>query len=406
MRRLLADLGDPQDRLAPVVHVAGTNGKGSTVAYIRAIAEAAGYRVHVYTSPHLVRFNERIRVAGRVIADADLIPLLEEVERVNADRPVTFFEVTTAAAFLAFARVPADLVILEVGMGGRLDATNLIRRPVVSAITPISFDHMQYLGDTLDKIAAEKAGILKQGVPVVIGPQPAEALGVFKACGRAVGAPEFVYGEDWRVAPTPSGFRYQGHVSLDLPPPALAGRHQIDNAGMAVAVAEHLRRAGFAITDAHLRAGVAKAEWPARLQRITRGPLVDLLRPGSELFLDGAHNEAGGKALAEWAAAQSDGKKLDVVCGMLSTKKPDQFLAHLVPHVRRLRAITIANEPLMLPAEVVAVAARAAGMRDVAVAADYRDAVAALSAATDQPNRILICGSLALLCGAVLAENG
>lgn len=405
IRRLMAELGDPQDRLPLVVHVTGTNGKGSTVAYVRAIAEAAGYRVHAYTSPHLVRFNERIRVAGALIDDAALVPILEEVERVNAGRPITFFEVTTAAAFLAFARAPADLVVLEVGMGGRLDATNLVKHPAVTAITPISFDHMQYLGDTLAAISAEKAGILKAGVPAVLGPQPPEALAVIRARADAVGAPLFAFGTEWRVAPSPTGLRYEGLSALDLPPPRLPGRHQVDNAGLALAVAEQLRRAGFRLDDSALATGLARVEWPARLQRLSRGPLVDLLPPGAELYLDGGHNEDGARALAEWAAAQCDGKPLDVVCGMLSTKKPDRFLAHLAPHVRRLRAITIAGAELMLPADVIAVAARAAGMTDVEVAADFRAAVADLAAPSRAPGRILICGSLALLCGAVLAEN-
>jgi len=406
IRRLMADLGDPQDRLPPVVHVTGTNGKGSTVAYVRAIAEAAGYRVHAYTSPHLVRFNERIRLAGELIPDSTLAAILEEVERINAGQPITFFEVTTAAAFLAFAETPADLVVLEVGLGGRLDATNLVKKPVVSAITPISLDHMQYLGDTITRIAAEKAGIIKPEVPAVIGPQPDEALAVLRDAGRAAGAPLHIFGEDWHVELDADGFHYRGDETLRLPRPALPGRHQVGNAGIAVAVAERLRAAGFTLSDAHIRAGIAGAVWPARLQRLTRGPLVAMLRPGMELYLDGGHNEGGGKVLADWAAEQRDGKPLDIVCGMLSTKKPDRFLAQLAPHVRRFRAITVPGEELMLPAETVAVAARAVGIADVATAADFHAAVADLAAASEGPSRILICGSLAALCGAVLRENG
>jgi dihydrofolate synthase/folylpolyglutamate synthase len=402
----MAELGDPQDRFAPVVHVTGTNGKGSTVAYVRALAEAAGLRVHVYTSPHLVRFNERIRVAGKLIDDAALVPILEEVEAVNAGRPITFFEVTTAAAFLAFARNPADLVVLEVGLGGRLDATNLVKRPAVCAITPISFDHMQYLGDTLTKIATEKAGIMKRGVPVVIAPQPDEVDAVLHAAAKAAGAPTFTVGREWRVEPRGAGFRYEGKATIDLPRAALPGRHQIDNAGAAVAVAEHLRLAGIALPDAALARGVASAEWPARLQRLTRGPLLAVLRKDAELYLDGGHNEGGATVLAEWAAAQTDGKPLDVVCGMLSTKQPDRFLARLAPHVRRFRAITVAGAELMLPAEAIAAAARGVGMKDVDAAPDYTSAVKDLAQRADGPHRILICGSLAMLCGAVLAEHG
>jgi dihydrofolate synthase / folylpolyglutamate synthase len=388
------------------VHVAGTNGKGSTVATVRAIAEAAGLRAHVYTSPHLVRFNERIRVAGTLISDEALVPILEEVERVNAGAPITFFEVTTAAAFLAFARTPADLVVLEVGLGGRLDATNLVNRPAVSCITPISVDHVQYLGDTLVKIAGEKAGIMKRGVPVVIGPQPREVLDVLHAHAKTSGAAPFEIGVDWRVTPTKGGgFRYEGKSSLDLPPPRLPGRHQIDNSGMAIAAAEHLREAGIGIPDQALRHGVANVDWPARLQRLSKGPLLKLLRPGSELYLDGGHNEGGAAVIADWAKAQSDGKPLDVVCGMLSTKSPDAFLARLAPHVRRFCAITVPGAELMLPAEAIAEAARKAGLRDITVAADYNEGVAALAHRAEAPHRLLICGSLAMLCGAVLSEN-
>ena len=387
------------------MHVAGTNGKGSTVATMRAIAEAAGLRVHVYTSPHLVRFNERIRVAGHLITDEALVPILEEVERVNAGAPITFFEVTTAAAFLAFARTPADLVVLEVGLGGRLDATNLVQRPAVSCITPISFDHMQYLGDTLAKIAGEKAGIMKRGVPVVIGPQPAEVLDVLHAHVGISGAVPFEIGRDWRVTPTKDGFRYQGRAALDLPRPRLPGRHQIDNAGMAIAAAEHLREAGINLPNAALRHGVANIDWPARLQRLAKGPLLKLVRPDSELYLDGGHNEGGAMVLADWAQAQTDGKPLDVVCGMLSTKSPDAFLARLAPHVRRFCAITVPGAELMLPADAIAAAARKAGLRDVTVAEDYKAGVAALARRAEAPHRLLICGSLAMLCGAVLAEN-
>ncbi|HEX2113499.1 MAG TPA: folylpolyglutamate synthase/dihydrofolate synthase family protein, partial [Alphaproteobacteria bacterium] len=319
IRRLLAALGDPQDRLPPVVHVAGTNGKGSTVAYVRAIAEAAGYRVHVYTSPHLVRFNERIRVAGKLIEDGALVPILEEVEAVNGGEPITFFEVTTAAAFLAFSRNAADLVVLEVGLGGRLDATNLVRRPAVSCITPISFDHMQYLGDTLAKIAAEKAGIMKRGVPVVIGPQPDEVWAVLREHAKASNAKPFEIDRDWRIIARSDGFRYEGKSVIDLPLPGLPGRHQVANAGIATAATEHLREAGMAIPDQALADGLVRVDWPARLQRLTRGPLLRLMRPDSELYLDGGHNEGGATALADWAMAQTDGKPLDVVCGMLST---------------------------------------------------------------------------------------
>jgi dihydrofolate synthase/folylpolyglutamate synthase len=393
---LMKALGDPQEALAPVVHVAGTNGKGSTIACLRAMLEAAGKRVHVYTSPHLVRFNERIRLAGAIIADSELAAILEEIERINAGAPITFFEVTTAAAFLAFARHPADYVLLETGMGGRLDATNLVRRPAVVALTPISFDHMQYLGDTLALIAGEKAGIMKPGVPTAIGVQPAEAAAVFERRAAELGVPLFRHGREWTFARTPAGFRYSGTATRELPAPALPGPHQYDNAALAVACAELVGLDARAIA-----AGVTGAEWPARLQRLTRGPLAGLLPVGTELFLDGGHNDAAGEALAGWIA----GRKIDLVFGMLSTKDPASFLRHVAPFVRRVRAIPISGEPLSRPASEIAAAARQVGVADVAEAGDETTAIASLAggASTDVP--VLICGSL-YLCGRVLGANG
>lgn len=403
VRVLLADLGDPQLRLAPVVHVAGTNGKGSTVAYLRAIAEAAGYRVHAYTSPHLVRFNERIRLAGSLIDDDLLATLLEEVERVNAGRPITFFEVTTAAAFLAFARIPADLVLLEVGLGGRGDATNAIDRPAVCALAPISFDHPEFLGDTVAKIAVDKAGILKSGVPAVVAAQPEDAVSVIEARAAALRTPLFRAGREWRVEPGEGGFRYIGRAALDLPLPALPGRHQIGNAGLAVAAVEQL--AGFAITPKDIAEGLRRVEWPARLQRLQRGPLVALLPRGGELFLDGGHNESGGAALADWACRLHDGKPLDVVLAMRSNKAAEAFLAHLAPHVRRLRSVSYAGETGWLASDTVAELARAAGIADAATAGNPGAAISDLMARASGPARILICGSL-YFAGHILAENG
>lgn len=400
MRRLMDDLGRPQDRLAPVIHVAGTNGKGSTIAYLRAMLEAAGRRVHVYTSPHLVRFHERIRIAGRLIEEDALVAILEEVERVNAGRPVTFFEVTTAAAFLAFARAPADAVLLEVGMGGTLDATNLVERPAAVALTPISFDHMQHLGNTLALIAGEKAGIIKAGVPAAVAPQPAEAAAVFDARAQALGVPLFRAGHEWSVEETASGFRYRGRASHDLPRPVLAGRHQIDNAGLAVAVSELVP--GFGLTPAHLAAGLRNAEWPGRLQRLTRGPLAALLPAGWELVLDGCHNEGGAAVLADWLATKTD-RPIDAVFGILSTKDPLTILAKVAPYLRRLRAITIPNDRLALPAAAVAQAARDAGIADAAAAPGVEAAVAELAKGAG-PARIVVGGSLHF-AGYVLREN-
>ncbi len=393
---LMHALGDPQEALAPVVHVAGTNGKGSTIACLRAMLEAAGKRVHVYTSPHLVRFNERIRIAGSLIPDAELSTILEEIERINAGAPITFFEVTTAAAFLAFARHPADYVLLETGMGGRLDATNLVPRPAVIAQTPISFDHMQYLGDTLALIAGEKAGIMKAGVPTAIGVQPPEAAAVFDRRGAELGAPLFRHGREWNIARTPTGLRYSGSQVFDLPAPALPGPHQYDNAGLAVACAELL-----GLDTRAIAAGIAGAEWPARLQRLTRGPLAEALPAGTPLFLDGGHNDAAGEALAGWIA----GRKIDLVFGMLSTKDPASFLRHVAPFVRRLRAIPIKGEPLSRSSSEIAAAARQVGIADVAQADDEQAATASLAAGAAPDVPVLICGSL-YLCGRVLARNG
>ena len=394
--RLMAALGNPQDRLAPVVHVAGTNGKGSTLAYLRAMLEAAGKTVHVYTSPHLVRFNERIRVAGTLIDDAALAALLEEIEATNAGAPITFFEVTTAAAFLAFARTPADYVLLETGMGGRLDATNLVEKPVAVGLTPISFDHMQYLGNTLASIAGEKAGIIKPGVPIYVGVQPPEAVGVFDAKALALGAPLFRRGRDWHFTPTADGFvwRRDGR-HYDLPLPALPGRHQIDNAALAVAIAD-----GLGLPEGAIARGIASAQWPARLQRLTQGPLPDLLGPEIPLYLDGGHNEAAGEVLAAWAK----GRKIDLVFGMLATKEPADFLRHVAPFVRRLRAIAIEDEPLSRPASDIVDAARTVGIADAAEAISPQAAIADLAAEANAQTPVLICGSL-YLCGRILGDN-
>ncbi|HUI16533.1 MAG TPA: folylpolyglutamate synthase/dihydrofolate synthase family protein, partial [Alphaproteobacteria bacterium] len=377
--RLLERLGHPEHRLAPAIHVAGTNGKGSTVAYLRAMLEAAGYRVQAYTSPHLVRFAERIRLKHGIIEEDRLTALLEECERANAGEPITFFEITTAAAFLAFAREPADALLLEVGLGGRFDATNVIAAPALAVITPISIDHTEHLGDTVEKIAFEKAGILKPGVGAVVAEQLPGAAGVIERQAEQVGAPLFRHGADWTVAASGEGMRYRGRRwTLELPRPVLPGDHQLENAGLAVAAAERL--AGFELAPEHLRIGLGRAEWPARLQRLTRGPLVEALPQGGwELWLDGGHNASAGAALARQAQAWRD-KPLGLVYGMLKTKDARQFLAPLAPHAAALRAVAIAGEAASLPAEAAAEAARAAGLK-AEPAASPAAAVAALVAA-------------------------
>ena len=406
MERLLMALGSPEKKLPPIVHVAGTNGKGSLVAYLRAMAEAAGYRVHVYTSPHLVRFNERIRVAGELIDDGTLDEILTECEEANGERPITFFEITTVAAYLAFARVPADLAIVEVGMGGRYDATNVIQ-PAVSAITPIGYDHTGFLGDKLEGIAGEKAGILKRAVPGVIGRQRDVSAGVIEAEAAKLAAPLFRMGREWQVTPTASGFRYQSDLlDLDLPAPALAGAHQIDNAATAVACIERLRAARFRIDDKAIAKGLGSVDWPARLQKLSRGPLVEQLPPGCELWLDGGHNEDCGLALARMAgdwAKEPAPLPLYLVFGMLTTKDASGFLRPLARHATAARAVPFpAGHSAYTPAEARAKAAEV-GL-DCAPSHDIGAALEDLLATQPAPMRILICGSL-YLAGEVLARN-
>ena len=398
---LLAALGNPQDRLPPVIHVAGTNGKGSTVATLRACLEAGGWRVHAYTSPHLVRFHERIRLAGRLIDEDRLVELLEECERANRGAPITYFEITTAAALLAFARLPADFVLLETGLGGRLDATNVVRQPAVTAITPISLDHQAFLGDTIAAIAGEKAGILKPGAPAIIGPQPPEAAAVFDACAAAIGAPLYRFGREWRCTSQEGAMRYEGwRWRFELPLPSLPGAHQIGNAGIAIACLEQLT--GLEIGRETIAQGLRHIDWPARLQHLACGPLVELLPEGWELWLDGGHNPGAGEVLAAAISAWAD-RPLHLVVGMLNTKDAAGFLAPLAAHARALWAVTIPGEQNPLPAEAIVAAARSVGLP-----AQESPSVAAACAAitTDpRPARILICGSLHL-AGVVLAENG
>ena len=406
IERLLADVGSPHLKLPPVVHVAGTNGKGSLVAYLRAMAEAAGYRVHVYTSPHLVRFNERIRVAGELISDDMLEDVLIEAEQANNEQPITFFEITTVSAFLAFARVPADLAVLEVGMGGRNDTTNVVE-PALSAITPIGYDHTSFLGETLEKIAAEKAGILKRTVPAVIGRQREASAAVIAARAGELAVPLFRMGREWQVKSTATGFRYDSDLlGLDLPAPALVGAHQLDNAATAVACIERLRAAQFRIDDAAVRKGLASVDWPARLQKLTRGPLVDALPPAGELWLDGGHNEDCGIALARQAAEwvkEPAALPLYLIFGMLTTKDASGFLRPLGRYASTARAVPIEGHAAYTPQEACARAAEV-GL-DCLPANDVGAALEDLLASQPAPMRILICGSL-YLAGTVLARNG
>ncbi|WP_158742253.1 folylpolyglutamate synthase/dihydrofolate synthase family protein [Acidisphaera sp. L21] len=380
--RLLAQLGHPEQKLPPIIHVAGTNGKGSTCAFVRAIAEGAGLRVHVYTSPHLVHFNERFRVAGRLVTDAALAETMEAIERVNDGAPITVFEVITAAAFVLFAQTPADLCVLEVGLGGRGDATNVIT-PVACAITSISMDHRELLGETLALIAAEKAGIMKPGIPTVTGEQPAEAMAALEHAG-----PMRARGRDWWIERDGAGLRYRDALGeVALPAPGLPGEHQLDNAGIAVAV---VRAAGLGITDF---AGLARASWPARMQRL-HGDLAALV-PGRELWLDGGHNPGAGDVLARHLA---DWGPTHLIVGMKQAKDTAEFLRPLLPHAASLWAVAEPEQHQALPVEAI-IAASGGLARPGPTVAD------ALRSLDDTPGRVLICGSL-YLAGEVLKADG
>jgi dihydrofolate synthase/folylpolyglutamate synthase len=406
IERLLAALDFPQRHLPPVIHVAGTNGKGSVIAFLRAMLEAAGKRVHVYTSPHLVRFNERYRLAGRLVSDAELAAALTECEDVNAGAPITVFEIATAVGFMLFARHPADVLLMEVGLGGRLDATNVIERALASIITPISFDHMEFLGDTLGRIAAEKAGILKRGAPGIIAAQPRDALAVIEREAARVGASLKIAGEDWTATEERGRLVFQDENGLmDLPPPRLYGRHQFENAGLAIATLRTLP--AFRLAAAAFEAGVAKANWPARLSRLGAGPLVALAPPDSEVWLDGGHNPEGGRAVAAALADLEErvSRPLLLIVGMLATKDCVGFLRNFTGLARRMIAVPVPGAEKSMTAEAVADAGRSIGL-----SATSRDNLneameAARKLDLDPAPRILITGSL-YLAGEVLRQNG
>ena len=410
MWRLLDALGHPERQLPPVIHVAGTNGKGSTIAFMRAILEAADLRVHVYTSPHLVRFNERFRLGaedeGRLASDEELGDALNECERVNAGAPITVFEITTAAGLLLFARSPADVLLLEVGMGGRLDATNVVDSPLASVITPVSFDHIEHLGDTVGKIAAEKAGILKQGVPAIVAAQPRDALLAIERQAARIKAPIKIAGEDWTATEERGRLVYQDDAGLlDLPAPRLYGRHQFENAGVAIAA---LRAVGdLKLPPAAFEIGIAKADWPARMQRLSQGRLAALAPSGSELWLDGGHNADGGRAIANALADLEErvSRPLVLIVGMLSTKDCESFLKNFAGLARRIVAVPIPRQDKSLSADAIAAAARAVGI-PAQSGTDLEAALAAIGRfELEAPPRILITGSL-YLAGAVLGANG
>ncbi|MET0707558.1 MAG: folylpolyglutamate synthase/dihydrofolate synthase family protein [Tardiphaga sp.] len=406
MVRLLAQLGHPEQKLPPVIHVAGTNGKGSTIAYLRAILEAAGLRVHVFTSPHLVRLNESIRLAGTLVGDDELLAAYAHCESVNAGAPITLFEAETAVALMLFAQRPADVVLLEVGLGGRLDATNVIEKPAACVFTPIGIDHTDFLGDTLLKIAVEKAGIIKRRVPVITAEQLPEATAAIEQTARKLHAPTHSAGQEWHVSIERGRLVYQDERGLmDLAAPKLFGRHQFGNAGLAIATLRAIDL--FRIEAAAYETGVARAEWPARMQRLSFGKLVEIAPKDSEIWLDGGHNADGGRVVA---AALGDleervSRPLVVIAGMMANKDAAGFLANFAGLTRHIIAVQIPDRPGAMTPDVLADAVRKLGMR-METSASVAAALQSLAKlAYEVPPRILITGSL-YLAGHVLAENG
>ncbi|TQV70490.1 bifunctional folylpolyglutamate synthase/dihydrofolate synthase [Aliiroseovarius halocynthiae] len=395
--RLLKAVDNPQDKLPGAIHLAGTNGKGSTQAMIRAGLEGAGKAVHAYTSPHLARFHERIRLAGDLISEEALTEVLDRCYAANGGENITYFEITTVAGLMAFAETPADYTLLETGLGGRLDATNVVDKPALTVITPISIDHTQFLGETLPEIAGEKAGILKRGVPCVVGPQKDEALDVIEARAAKLGCPLFVHGQHWHFWEERGRLIFQDENGLlDLPLPALIGPHQIENAGAAIAA---LRALGF--DEAACEAAMRDVTWPARMQRLRTGPLIDAAGD-AELWLDGGHNPAAGEMLAT-VLADLPKRPTHLICGMLNTKDIAGYLRPLAGVADSLTAVSIPDEPNTLPADTTADEASKVGMTS-SVAASVKDAIHAVTQ-QDPQSRILICGSL-YLAGAILRENG
>lgn len=407
IHRLLAEIGHPERRLPPVIHVAGTNGKGSVCAFARAMLEAHGLKVHVYSSPHLVHFHERIRLAGSLISESELAALLEECEDKNAGKPITFFEITTAAALLAFSRHKADALVMEVGLGGKYDATNVIERPRLTVITPIGLDHAEFLGTSIAGIAAEKAGIIKPRVPLVVGPQDDVPREVILRRADALGAPVTAFGQDFSAHQEHGRMVYQDMAGLlDLPLPRLVGRHQIDNAATAIA---GLRAANW-VDDAATEKGLRTVDWPARLQRLTQGPLIDVAPKDAEVWLDGGHNPHGAAVVARAMADLEERaeKPLYLICGMLENKDSVGFLSAFRGLVRHIVTVTIPDAEASLGAGALYDRARAAGL-EASPAEDLEDAmlqVAAMARVDEEetPPRVLICGSL-YLAGKVLAEN-
>ncbi len=395
LEALLERLGHPERRLPPVIHVAGTNGKGSTCAFLRAIAEAAGLRTHVMTSPHLVSITERFRLGSRLVTLDALSAALAEVEQVNAGHPITVFEALTAAGILLFSRAPADLAIVEVGLGGRFDATNVVTGTRVAAITSISRDHENFLGSQLSQIAGEKAGIMRPGRPCVTGRQEPEALVVLEEAARQSGARLLRRDRDWTVERRPDRIHFEasGGPTLDLPPPGLIGLHQVENAGIAIAA---MLQAGLDV-PARSYAAVETAVWPGRMQRLS-GALRRMLAPNFEVWLDGGHNEGGANAIAATLDLWFDRPRYLVV-GMKDTKDPERFLAPLLPRASDLFLVREEEQDSPAALEALLVASGGKGRAGPTIERSIRQ-IASLP-----PGRVLICGSLHL-AGAALRQDG
>ena len=392
MHDILQKLGNPQEKLPPVIHVAGTNGKGSTIAYLRSICEAANLSVHVYTSPHLVRFNERIRLNGKLISEDHLQEILEHCEDINGGKPITYFEITTAAAIKAFADNPADVLILEVGLGGRLDATNVVDEPLSTVVTPVSFDHEQFLGSEITNIATEKASIAKKNIPIVIGSQSKEALTQIVKIASEKNA---LIKSDWSYEVSPEGFIYQdSYGELNLPKPNLNGPHQISNAALAIATLRHQEK--ITIPKDCYTTGISSANWPARMQNITNSPFGELLPKGSELWLDGGHNPAAGDVIAEHFKHE----KLFLICGMMENKDTAGYLRPLAPLTQELFGIHVDGEASHPATEIVKLAWSQNIKAETAM--DVQDALKKIN--SKSPVKVLICGSL-YLAGQVLGDN-
>ena len=406
LKKLLDSLGNPEENLPPIIHVAGTNGKGSTVATLAAIYKSAGYRVHIYTSPHLVRFTERIVVSGSEISKNYLEELLIECEDANNGESITFFEITTAAAMLAFSRNPADLLLLEVGLGGRFDATNVIETPTLSVITPVSMDHQDFLGKTIDEIAFEKAGILKPSVPAIIGPQTNKALNVIKRRALELGSSAYIFGEDWNISPANNQLIFKmGSKSSIVPRPNLLGDHQIQNAGCALASIK-LLNGQFPVSPQEIDMGLVSINWPARLQKLKEGNLIENLLEDVEIWIDGGHNQDAAKAIAstlrDWRTASPE-ISIHMVFGALNNRCPQNFLQYFTNVIDTIRAVDIPGETNALSALEIETAARECGLKAYP-AKGISPAITDIISNSSGKRRILICGSL-YLAGAVLREN-